>query len=740
MINHRLLRYFYISVFPCFFIFGWLAASNAIAADNEIKNAPVDFQADRLDRDEVNQTITATGDVVLVQGGRTVKADKIVYYMKKDTVFAEGNVEFTDYTGDVHKAQRIEFNNALKDGFVQGLQTYLTDGSRFQSKTGKYKSGNKTVMSNASYTPCEVCKDNPDKAPVWQIRASDVIHDKAEKRVSYKHARFEVYGVPVAYLPYFSHPDGSVERKSGFLPPSAGFDSQNGAFVENRYYWDIAQDKDLTAGLRVMTDETPLGLLEYRQRWEDIYLRTQGSFTYSDRADFENNRTTYEDDELRGNIEVDGLWDINRKWRSGIELNLASDDQFLRQYDMDEEDVLENEAYVERFSGRDYAVGRILAFQDTRVEENREDQPNILPEIHANFLGDPNSVPIVGGRWEAESSVLGLLRNGNDPDMNRLGAALGWQRRLVSDFGFITELNTKLRGEFFDVSDQNTQANRSYSKTRGFGYIHAISSYPFVRPNKNSQIVIEPLASITVSPNVTDDDEIPNEDSLDVQIDTGNLFKANRFPGLDRVEDQTHVTYGLKTGIYGHDGSFGDIFVGQSYRFDDDEIPFSTGSGLDGQESDFVGKLTANYHDEYQLDYKIQLDNQDLSSERHEIDAIATINKFTLTSQYLYAKGLSDTDVSETREQVRNAASYYINDRWRVFGSARHDLGDDPGLREAGFGLNYLGQCISWSVVGNRTLTEEGSGDNGTEILFSIGLKNLGEFQTSSFSLSGREE
>tara|TARA_B100001989_G_C24545495_1_gene470458 strand:+ start:957 stop:3173 length:2217 start_codon:yes stop_codon:yes gene_type:complete len=712
----------------------------ANAADDDMKKAPVDFQADTLNHDEVNQIITATGDVVLLQAGRTVKADKITYHLEKDTVYAEGHVEFTDHNGDVHKANKIEFNNALKDGFVQGLQSYLSDGSRFKSKTGKYKGGVKTVMSNATYTPCDPCKKYPEKAPVWQIRASDVIHDKEEKRVSYKHARFEVYGVPVAYMPYFAHPDGSVERKSGFLPPSAGFNSQNGGFVESQYYWDIAPNRDMTAGLRVMTDEVPLGLLEYRHRWENAYLRTRGSFTYSDRTNFENGRTTYEDDELRGNLEVDGLWDINQNWRSGIELNMASDDQFLRQYDMDSVDVLENEAYVERFSGRDYAVGRILAFQDTRIETEQEDQPNVLPEIKANFLGDPNSVPVIGGRWEVDVSALGLHRNGDDPDMNRIGTALGWQRRLVSDFGLITKLDTRLRGEFFDVGDRQDSVNRSYSKTRGFGYAHAVSSYPFVKAYENSQVIIEPLASVTVSPNVTDDDEIPNEDSQDVQIDTGNLFEPNRFTGLDRVEDQTHITYGLKTGLYAHDGSFGDIFIGQSYRFDDDEIPFSAGSGLEEQESDFVGKLTANYRDEYQLDYKIQLDNQNLSSERHEIDAVATLDKFTFASQYLYAKGLSDTDVSETREQIRNAASYYINDNWRIYGSARHDLGDDPGMREAGFGLDYLGQCVSWSVIGTRTLTEEGAGDNGTEILFRIGLKNLGEFQTSGFSLSGDQE
>lgn len=94
-------------------------------------------------------------------------------------------------------------------------------------------------MESASYTPCEPCKKNPDKPVVWQIKASEVTHDEEEHRISYRNARFELYGVPVAYTPYFSHPDGSIERKSGFLSPTFSLDSELGFSVGTSYYWPL---------------------------------------------------------------------------------------------------------------------------------------------------------------------------------------------------------------------------------------------------------------------------------------------------------------------------------------------------------------------------------------------------------------------------------------------------------------------------------------------------------------------
>ncbi len=730
-----------------------VCSKKAITKDqtNSEKGAPVDLQADKLVHNKDGQSVTASGKVVLKQEGKMIKADKIIYNLQEDTVIAVGNVVFVDKTGDKHFAEKFEFNDALKNGFVQGLKSYLVDGSRFTASSGRQtQGGDKVIMKDAHYTPCEIGIGSNDKgfrnSPLWQIRASKIIHDKSKKRVDYNNARFEVKGMPVVYLPYFSHPDGSVKRKSGFLMPKAGYKSNLGGFIEGRYYWSIAPEKDLTVGLMAMTQEAPMLSTQWRQRWSNASLDAKGSFTYSGRTDREGSIEVGKPDELRGNLKVNGLWDINNKWRSGIKIDLTSDDQYLRQYNLNYSNVLQNELYVERFSGRNYAAARMLAFQDIRINNaqsniNYGDQPNVLPEVEARFIGEPNNIPFLSGRWSLYTSLLGLVRDNNGQDINRAHSALEWQRRFISNTGFTSNIEANIQGSIYKINDQvgydvDNTIKRSEIKTRAFAYINAESSYPLAKTFKETQtqMIIEPLISLTLSPNI-DTNKIPNEDSQDLQIDALALFEPNRFSGVDGVEDRSHISYGMRTGIYGTDGSYGNLFIGQSYRFENDDNPFDVGSGLSEQSSDIVGEVKANYKGGYQLDYRFQLDNDKLSPQRQELTASLKLSDLTLSSNYLYAKAIEGSIDIKTREQINNSASYYINDRWRLFGSARHDLGDNSGLRNANIGVDYTGQCISLSLTGQRNLTDNSSGNSGTEIFFRIGLKNLGEFKSSGFQL-----
>ncbi len=711
------------------------SADNVVDQDGE--KAPVDIQADQMSRDEKTDIVSASGDVMIVQSGRILRADDVLYKLSEDTVEAEGYVVLNEENGDIHLVDRAVYQNALRDGKVENLRTVLNDGSRFTAESGELKGGVAATMHEASYTPCEPCKDDPDKPPIWGIVASEVLHDQEEHRVSYKHARFEAMGVPIGYAPYFSHPDGTIKQKSGFLAPSVGYKSELGGFAENSYYWAIAPDQDATFGLIAMTEQAPLGLLEYRNRWDDASFEISGGLTYSDRTESRNGEDVHKDDEMRGHVFAEGLWSIDDKWRSGVNVNWASDDQYMRQYDFTNEDVLENEVYLERFSGRDYAAARVIAFQDIRIRETPLDQPNILPEVVASFKGEPGNIPLLKGQWSVDTSALGLRRDSGEQDVQRVSLGAGWDRKMVSDYGLLTALHASVRGDVYHTTDRTeatTGSGRSTSSTdiRGFPQFHMQSSYPMARSFKNVQAKIEPVVAVTFAPNLTREDSIPNEDSNNVQIDASNVFEPNRFPGYDRVEDRSRVTYGLRTGLYGYEGSSGEVFLGQSYRFDKGDNPFPQGSGLDRQDSDIVGQISGKYKSTYDLNYRFQLGSNDVFSQRHEVDASADWNRFRLNSTYLFANALEGTDITESREQLEAHAQFYFTKEWRSRFGATQDLGENPGLRKAYTGLDYLGQCLFLSLTGERNLTRDASGDSSTEVLFRIGLKNLGEFEESS--------
>ncbi len=723
-----------------------LAGTPVVAQTLEPEKGPVDFVADNLVHDDQTQTVTATGNVEMVQGGRTLKADKVIYNLTTDKAKAVGNVVLTEANGDVHRADELELSRQMTEGYVDHVYSTLEDGSRLWADRGVREDGNVTTLTEAAYTPCEACETNPDAEPVWQIRASEVVHNKEEQRIVYRNATFDVFGVPVFWTPYVSHADGTVKQKSGLLTPSFGYSSDLGLQISNSYYYAIDPHRDATIGVTAMTDQLPLVFGEYRHRFNNAYLEMSGGATYSSRTEDVGGEDVEQDDEARGHLIVDGLWNINEKWRAGIGLEIASDDQYMRQYDFSDDDVLENQIYVERFSGRNYAVGRLLSFQDIRIREEQRDQPNVLPEMQVSMLGEPGQM--LGGRWSADLSVLNLHREGSGQDMDRIVAELGWQRRLTSDTGLLTTVDLKLRGDGYYTSDRDiadTEPGRSNEgkETRGFASAHIVTTYPVAKDFERSQLVIAPEAALTVSPNISSESSnIPNEDSQDVQLDASNLFSSDRFPGYDRIEDGSHATYGVRTGVYGYDGSKGEVFLGQSYRLDDNTTPFPEGSGLSEDTSDLVGQVIASYKDMMDVNYRFQLDQDDMSSRRHEVDAIAYLGAITLGSQYLYTKAIEGAELSEDREQIRGALAYRFSEEWQARTGILYDMSNDEekGMREAIFGLDYLGQCFTLSSTLERNLTRDSSGESGTEIMFRIGLKQIGEFSTSGVNLSSSSD
>src|SRR3546814_12713102 len=70
----------------------------------------------------------------------------------------------------------------------------------------------------------DVCSSD---LPTWQIRAVRVVYNPYTKRVTYKGARVELFGLPLIPLPGLSHPVGG-EGGSGLLVPDIRYDRVNG--------------------------------------------------------------------------------------------------------------------------------------------------------------------------------------------------------------------------------------------------------------------------------------------------------------------------------------------------------------------------------------------------------------------------------------------------------------------------------------------------------------------------------
>lgn len=709
---------------------GMPAAAQAPTKDEQ----PVLLTADSVTFDEQNDLVTARGNVELSQGARIVKADTITYNRRTKVVTATSNVRLVEPSGEIVFADYAELTDDMRDAFVSNIKMLMTDNGRMVGNEGERRDERLMRINRGVYSPCELCKDNPEHAPLWQIRAVRVVHDREEKQIRYRDAVLELFGIPVAYTPYLSHPDPTVDRRSGFLSPVFGHSSDLGYFLRNYYYFDIAPDQDATVEVTKFGRESVLVGGEYRQRFEKGTLQLAGSLIH---GDLQSADDTFKREEWRGRIAGRGLFDIDDTWRWGFTGERATDRKFLRRYYDRRDEVLTSRAFIEGFNGRNYAVANAYSFQDLRYGSTVQ-QPLVAPDGLYRAFGEPGG--LLGGRWSLETGVLSLLRT-DGTDTRRFYVQPSWRRDIISSLGFVTTLNASVLASVhhandYDRPDTTTVENDTSTRYRFFPSADLTVRYPFVRNGENSQQFIEPIGQVRVASNLDNDARVPNEDSLDVEFDESNLFMPNRFTGIDRLEGGTRVTYGVRAGIYGNKQGSATIFVGQSHRFTD-QSDYPTGSGLDTQVSDYVGRINLSPANWFDANYGFRLDHDSLSPRRHSLNLSAGIPEFRPYITYTYSNEQIDKSAG-TQSEVEQATigfSSRINDYWSLTTAHQQAFYPDPGARTTLAILSYHDECFTFDTVMRRDFTDEQGVDNtGTTVFFRLVFKNIGEFILPSLS------
>ena len=192
----------------------------------------------------------------------------------------------------------------------------------------KRRNGNFSIFHSAVYTACEPCKDNPKKPPAWQIKAARIVHDQGEKMLYFEQAALEIYGQPIAYLPYFSAPDPTVKRKSGFLAPTVSSSDKFGFATAIPYFWALAPNYDLTLTPMITTRQGLLMEAEYRQRTENGAFLVRGmGIQQWDKSYFvhDDGSPTPGYRDFRGTFETSGQFNLSDKWGWGW--NIVGDSQ-----------------------------------------------------------------------------------------------------------------------------------------------------------------------------------------------------------------------------------------------------------------------------------------------------------------------------------------------------------------------------------------------------------------------------
>jgi len=704
------------------------SAPTPVAATDEDQTA--NFSADEMSFDQKTGIVTAFGNVDIHHLDRNMRADKVTYNRNTGVIQASGNVVFTEASGEKIYGESVEISGDLKDGIIKNIGVILADRSRIAGAGGQRSNGVVTELRKGVYSPCNLCAEDPTRPPVWQIKAVRVIHDQTRHVVEYRDAWLEFFGYPVFYTPYFRHPDPTIKRQSGFLFPSLGNSSDLGTIVQTPYFWNISPHEDATITPIIMSDAFPVISAEYRKKILKGEVQISGSLTKSDNSadaqGTENGKFG-----TRGHLNSKGRFDINDTWRWGVDLNRTTDDTYLRRYGFTSPGSLNSQLFTEAFRQKSYFSASTHAFQGLQADDNQDTTPLILPLVDFNHVGERDRL---GGTTSFDFNFLALTR-AKGTDSRRLSMRSRWQRPVVGAMGDIYTVSLAMNTDFYHTNSllrNNGQSNFSGVSYRAVPEASLDWRLPFVKRRGAVSQTLEPIAAFTWSPYGGNPDDIPNEDSTELEFDDTNLFSTNRFSGLDRVEGGPRIAYGLKWGVFGANGGSTRVFVGQSWRPKTDDT-FARGSGLEDNFSDVVARIGVNPGEHLNLSYRTRFSPDSLAPNRNEIKLSAGVPALRLDTNYVFLDQQTDSEFSG-REELNYALSSKINRFWRTSFRGVRDMATNE-FRTAGVDLVYENECVTLTTSATRTFFVDRDIEPTDSITFRLLLKTLGEVH-SGFSQS----
>ncbi len=698
-------------------------------------DSQIEFAADALEYANDTDVVTASGNVRLVREGNTVRADQVVWNRKTGEVRAIGNVSVTNPGGDIAYGDSVALTDTLKDGMVENLLLVLADGGRLAARHGVERAGIST-LDHAAYSPCPVADDKGcPRRPSWEISAVRIVYDSGRKRLTFKHARLDIFGVPIAVLPTLTVRTGG-EGGSGLLVPSIEYTRTNGAEIAIPYYLRIAPNRDLQVTPHVYSAAPPAVDMTYRALTDNGAYRISGFATSSGRLPI-GTSSTGPTSAFRGYLDASARFQLDPYWDITGSIRRVTDRTLLRRYDLSFDDRLRSTVSAERIGTDTYFAVTGWAVQSLRAADVQGTIPVALPEIDYRRRFD--NTPL-GGVLALQLNSLALARTAGQ-DTQRAFGGLRWDLRRLTGLGQEVVLTAYARGDVYHSAQNELTTTAIYRgtagwQTRAIGALAAELRWPFIGSFAGGTQRLTPRLQIVASP-ATANLNIPNEDARAVDLDDSNLFALNRFPGYDRWEDGMRATYGLD---WAYDAPRVSVAanVGQSYRLNARPSLFPDGTGLTDRLSDIVGRTTIKYRDIVSLTHRYRLDKDGLALRRNEIDATVGNDRTYVLVGYLRLNRNIDPAIEDLRdrEEIRLGTRVQLGRYISVFGSTTIDLtskAEDPLSVADGYepvrhrlGLSYTDACLDIGVTWRRDYDSSGDARRGDSFLLRLAFRNLG--------------
>jgi LPS-assembly protein len=679
--------------------------------------------------DNINHFIKSENKTKVVDIDKNkIYLENFEYLSKQSIIKSVGLIKVFDNKNNSYEFSQIYIDKKKKEIIGADIKAFLNEKSFKTHNNNKPRvfantvdiKDSKTTFKNNVFTLCDYRKN--DKCPPWTLQSKEMLHDNEKKTIYYKNALIKIYDVPILYMPYLSHPDPTVDRRSGFLPPRFMNTKNLGNSISVPYYFAIDKDKDFTLTNRLIAREHPIFLGEYRQEFKSSNLLVDAGHTEGykntstlkkggDKSHFFTKFTK----NFTGRNNSDNFFSFN--------LESASDDKYLKLYKVKSlltdynKDVLESSINFSH-QNEDLFLGVNSSLYKSLKEDYNDKYEYILPSITLDknlFSGsDLGSMDI--------QSNFQIHNYDTNKTEKFLVNDFTWD---IKDVNFRSSLQGKWLANFKNTNyeTKNISEYKSDTTSELFGAIGYLSKINLYKDGNNGNLhYLTPKILTRFSP------EHMRKAKDGSKLNTLNAFKLNRLNNSNNFEGGLNATLGFDYSLI-DSAQDEKVKISMAQIINEKENKkMPSISSLDEKLSDLAGKMTINTYKDLNINYNFLVDQnyKDLNYNEMGIDYSNEMLKFDLS----YIK--EDKHVGD-EEYVKTDLKYMYNDKASFsFKNKRNIKTDSSEYYDLSY--EYLNDCLRAGLVYRREFYNDSELEPENSLMFKITLIPFGNINSPSLN------
>lgn len=651
--------------------------SKPITPFDDLPPQAIGVRADGADIDSETQLASYFGNVEVHYGTQQLRTENAQINQESGNINASGATQFTDGYVQV-QSENFRLNSGENRAYLSGARYQMSGtGARGRAEVLSISPA-EVLLEGSTFTTC------PEEEPAWQLSAEKIAISEDEAFGEAWNAKFELFGVPVLWVPYLNFPV-TDERKSGFLFPTIRSSQQNGFEFEIPYYFNIAPNMDATLAPRYMAERGLQLQGEYR------YLSEQGGGEFNLAYLNEDDSLPTDNSRFLWRVEHEQQW--SEQWRSYVNAIGVSDDDYLNDIGSD-------------FAGRADAqlyrqVQANYLTDDWQVTIRAEDF-----ELLGNFRSPYRTLPQASSFYTytdslgLEYSLFSELSHFRNQDISSDYATRVHFEPQVKyaverpAYDWLAEV-----GYSYTRYDQpaNTLDGREENPDRGLPTVRWRGRLNLERDfdwnGTSYHQTLQPQVQYLYVP-FRDQTGIGIYDSTIMQDDYRGLFRARRFTGLDRIADANQVTVGASSSLFDEQArELARISLAQIYYFEDSRTQlFDNSSAVMTNRSDIALETRFRLSDSWFFNSAVQYD-MELNRTQKSQTALE-YRKDEMNLVQLSHRNVTNI-LDDNIEQLGFQAVVELTSRWQMASNWYYDL-QNKRSNDALLALQYSDCC--WAI------------------------------------------